>query len=153
MAKISGLNLSDSKYERENTYELLPAGWYEAKIDRAEIKETSTGGERISVGYKIQGGKYNDRFVWGSFNTRNNSEQAEKIGRQQLRTCLNAIGIKPEDFDDTDQLVGQDLMIKVKVKPAQGNYDASNDAADFKSLDGSAAGASDGGEKKTPWAK
>lgn len=149
MAKLTGLNLGSKEYENTSSFEPLPAGWYEAKIIASEVKETSTGGEMVVNTYRIEGGQYGGRQVFGRMNVRNNSEKAEKIGRQQLNGLLTAIGIKPEEFEDTDDLVGKDVQIKLKIREASGGYDASNDVSAFKALAG--AGSSEGGEKKNPW--
>jgi hypothetical protein len=37
---------------------------------------------------------------------------------------------------NTDQLIGYDLKIKVTVKPAQGDYDASNSVSGWAAIEG-----------------
>jgi hypothetical protein len=64
-------------------------------------------------------------------NIKNPNPQAEEIGRQQLGEIMRAIGLAK--VSDTDQLIGGSLSIKLKITPANGNYDASNSVSGFKS--------------------
>ena len=50
---------------------------------------------------------------------------------------MRAIGLS--SLEDTDQLIGGQLEIKVKISPANNGYDASNDVSGFKALKGGAA--------------
>ncbi|MGY8791568.1 MAG: hypothetical protein ACKVKR_15020, partial [Pseudomonadales bacterium] len=47
-----------------------------------------------------------------------------------------AIGLA--SVEDTDQLVGGHLEVKVKIREASGGYEASNDVSGFKAVKGGA---------------
>ena len=49
---------------------------------------------------------------------------------------MRAIGLA--SVEDTDQLVGGHLEVKVKIREASGGYDASNDVSGFKAIKGGA---------------
>lgn len=114
-----------------NSYELVPEGWYTATISGAEIKTTKAGnGQYINVKYTIVGPTHQGRIVFGMINIKNPNPQAEEIGRQQLGEIMRAIGLSK--VSDTDQLIGGTLSIKIKITPANGNYEASNSVNGFK---------------------
>jgi hypothetical protein len=114
-----------------NNFEPLPEGWYTSAISGAEIKTTKAGnGQYINVKYTILGPTHQGRIVFGMINIKNPNPQAEEIGRQQLGEIMRAIGLAK--VSDTDQLIGGNLSIKLKITPANGNYDASNSVSGFK---------------------
>jgi hypothetical protein len=163
-------------------YDLIPAGWYEANITKAEIKKTTAGtGQYIAIRYDITGPSQEGRVVFGNINIKNPSSIAENIGRQQLGEIMRAIGLAK--VVDSDELLGGSLIIKVGIgKPqyelnakkelildSNGDkiikYEAQNEVTGFKSLDGaempeakkeakSSTSENSGAEKKkAPWLK
>lgn len=135
-------------------FEPLPAGWYTAIINGVEIKNTKAGtGKYIAVRYDITGPTHQGRVVFGNLNTNNPNIKAEEIGRQQLRDLMVAIGL--ESFDDTDQLVGGQLSIKLDVRESE-QYGASNDVKAYKSNGAKMAAApavSSSAKAAPPWVK
>ena len=116
-------------------FEPLPEGWYTATITNAEIKTTKAGnGQYINVKYTIIGPTHQGRMVFGMVNIKNPNPKAEEIGRQQLGEIMRAIGLSK--VSDTDQLIGGSLSIKLKITPANGDYEASNNVSSFKALAG-----------------
>lgn len=137
----------------ENNFEALPPGWYTAKITEAEVKATKAGtGKYIRIRYDILGPTHQGRAVFGNLNIRNPNPQAEKIGRQQLNEMMSAIGLAT--LNDTDQLIGAPLQIKLKVRESA-EYGNSNDVSGYKSASGSveSAPASAPAAGSPPWAK
>lgn len=127
-----------------NNYEPLPAGWYTANITQAELKSTTAGdGQYIKLRYDITGPSHQGRVVFGNLNIKNPSAKAEEIGRQQLGEIMRAIGLAK--VQDTDQLIGASLQIKLEIRPARTDdktgktYEASNDVKGFKAVSGSSA--------------
>lgn len=119
----------------DRSFDLLPAGWYSATITAAEVKQTKTGtGSYLKVEFTVSDPA--GRKVWSNYNVRNANSAAETIGRQQLAELLRAIG-KPK-LGDTDELIGSAVSIKVKVRAASGEYEASNEVSGSKALDGAA---------------
>ena len=123
---------------QSNSYEVLPAGWYEVAITGAELKATKNAdGQYIKVRYDVTGPTHQGRVVFGNLNIQNASAKAEEIGRQQLGEIMRAIGLTR--VQDTDQLIGGQLSIKLEVKPADGQYNASNEVKGFRAIAGGAA--------------
>ena len=140
-------------------FEPLPAGWYTATINQAELKDTkANNGQYIKLRYDITGPTHQGRVVFGNLNIKNANPKAEEIGRQQLGEVMRAIGLAK--VTDTDQLIGGQIGIKLEIKQ-DAQYGASNEVKGFKSLSGSAAPAAAmpaastpaSGKAAPPWAK
>jgi hypothetical protein len=151
----------------DRSYDLIPEGWYNVSITKADLGQTKSGtGTKIDMRYDITGPSHEGRVVFGSINIRNQSQKAEEIGRQQLGEIMRAIGLA--NVEDTDQLIGGQIQIKIKIrKPtdndkANGYHDDKNEIGGWKSLNGSTplpastaapAATSAPGGSKPPWAK
>lgn len=141
--------------------EPVPAGWYNVKIHSAELKNTKAGtGQYIAVRYDILGPTHQGRVVFGNLNIKNPNPKAEEIGRQQLGDLMRSIGLAR--VNDTDQLIGGTLKIKVDVRKDE-TYGDSNDVKGYKAIDGAMPSASipaaaapapaAAGGAKAPWMK
>lgn len=153
--------------QSDRNYDLIPEGWYTVKITQADVKPTKSGtGDKIDVRYDIMGPTQQGRVIFGSVNIRNQSAQAEQIGRQQLGEIMRAIGL--ERIENTDQMIGGELQLKIKIKQpserdkAAGYDQPKNDIAGFKACEGrsaplpgvaASAPAAGGGAATPPWAK
>ena len=99
----------------DRSYDLIPEGWYTATITKADLGQTKSGtGTKIDLRYDITGSSQQGRVIFGSVNIRNQSQKAEEIGRQQLGEIMRAIGLAK--VEDTDQLIGGQLQIKIKIR-------------------------------------
>lgn len=152
----------------DRSYDLIPEGWYSATISKAELGQTKSGtGTKIDMRYDITGPTHEGRIVFGSVNIRNQSQKAEEIGRQQLGEIMRAIGLAK--VEDTDQLIGGTVQIKIKIRrateqdKANGYGDDRNEIGSWKSASGAApipvrssaapAATSAPAGAKPPWAK
>ena len=136
----------------DRSFDLLPAGWYAATITGAESRDTKSGtGKYLRVEFTLADPA--GRKVWSNYNVKNDNPAAESIGRQQLAEVVRAIGKKA--VRDTDELRGCVLSIKVKVREAANGYEASNEVAAAKAIDGSAPpkAAAPVAKATPPWAK
>lgn len=158
----------DDLPQSDRNYELIPEGWYNVTITKAELGNTKSGtGQKIDIRYDIIGPTQQGRVVFQAVNIRNQSQKAEEIGRQQLGEIMRAIGLAK--VEDTDQLVGGQLCIKIKIREASerdkaaGYNDPRNEVAGFKAISGgmapqpapsaAPAASSAPGGAKPPWAK
>ena len=127
----------DDMPQGNGSFDPLPAGTYTANITRADLRDTKDGtGKMIAIRYDITGPTHQGRVVFANLNIRNKSPRAEEIGRQQLGDIMRAIGLK--SVEDTDQLIGGSLQIKVEIEKKEG-YEARNVVKGFKALSGSPA--------------
>jgi len=141
-------------------FEPLPPGWYSSTISGAELRATKDGtGEYIAVRYEITGPSHQGRIVFGNLNIKNKNPKAEVIAHQQLGDICRAIGLT--QVSDSDELIGGQLFIKLKIREQEG-YDPSNDIAGWKSLGSSLSSADSAsapataaanGASKAPWAR
>ena len=121
----------------DNNYDPIPEGWYNVRIVSAEIKATKSGtGQYISIRYDIIGPSHQGRQVFGTLNIKNDSQKAEEIGRQQLGSLMRAIGLAR--VTDTDQLINNELQVKLAIKRDE-QYGDKNEIKAFKAINGSAA--------------
>lgn len=136
----------------------LPPGWYTAAITQADLRPTKDGtGQYVAVRYDITGPTHQGRVVYANLNIKNKNPKAEEIARQQLGDIMRAIGMT--QVRDTDELLGAQLQIKLKIREQEG-YEPSNDVSGWKSIGGSAPSApsvssssapSQNSATKAPW--
>lgn len=120
------------------SFDPIPAGDYAVTIEDAELKATKSGtGQYINMKLRVDGPTHMGRVIFGKLNIKNDSAKAEQIGRAQLGSVLRALGLAA--LDDTDTLLGGQLLVKVKVTPATDQYQAGNDIQAYKPLDGGSA--------------
>jgi hypothetical protein len=154
MAQLNETFSADALPVSDRNFEPLPAGWYTCVVNGAEIKNTKAGtGQYIAVRYDITGPTHQGRVVFGNLNIKNPNPKAEEIGRQQLGELMRAIGLAT--VQDTDQLIGGQLSIKLDVRESE-QYGASNDVKGYKSSGSAppvAAKAPASAKAAPPWVK
>ena len=135
-----------------SNYDPIPEGWYNAVINGAEVKTTKAGtGKYLNIRYDITGESHAGRVVFGMITVQNPNTTAETIGQQQLGELCRAIG--KVVLNDTDELLGATLSIKVAISAREG-YDPRNEVKGFKALKGgmpSVPSASVPSSTKAPW--
>ena len=146
MAMIPGVQgaFDANEVDPSSTFEPLPAGKYNALIFASETKTTSKGdGQYLSLTFKITAPEeYAGRQVWCNLNLDNPSAKAVEIAQKQLSSICRATGVmNPED---SEELHGIEMVIRLKVRPETAQYPASNEISGFFPLDGE-----DGGN--VPW--
>jgi len=143
--------------DNDGSFEPLPAGWYTANITGTELKDTKDGtGKYIAMRYDITGPTHQGRVIFDNINIVNKNPKAEDIGRRDLGKIMKAV--KLEEMNDTDELCGKSLGVKLKIEPAKDGYDAKNRVAAFKPSEGNASSppAPNGGKAESagvPWNK
>lgn len=116
--------------EDENNFDPIPEGTYAVEIKATELKATKDGsGQFIKMKLSVIGPSYTGRILFANLNIRNKSADAERIGRQQLGAVMKAIGLT--NIQDTDQLIGGVMSVKVSIRAAQGEYAAQNDIKSY----------------------
>jgi hypothetical protein len=135
---MASLNISLSDLPESQGYDPVPDGWYLAQIRGAELKPTKANdGQYIAVQYSITGPAHAGRVIFGNLNIKNKNPEAERIGLQQLGEVMGAVGIAK--IQDTDQLIGGVLQIKVALSKKQEGFDQRNEVRGFKAVEGSAS--------------
>ena len=134
MSNLSSYNFNAEEVE-PSSFDPIPAGWYKAIISASEMKPTRDGyGEYLSLTLQVIDGQYANRLVFARLNLKNANDKAVDIARKDLAAICRAVGVmSPKSSEELHDIP---LMIKVKVRPAQGEYDASNDVCGYKADEG-----------------
>lgn len=99
----------------------VPDGSYNVAVEKAEVKDTRTGGKLIAVQFSVLDGPHANRKVFTQYNMENANAQAVQIGLGQLKGMMKAFGHKnPNRLESTDELVGLKGVIRVKVEEDPG---------------------------------
>ena len=135
MSNLSSYNFNAEEIEPSSSFDPIPAGWYKAIISNSEMKPTRDGyGEYLSLTLQIIEGQYENRLVFARLNLKNANDKAVDIARKDLAAICRAVGVMSPK--SSEELHDKPLMIKVKVRPASGEYDASNDVGGYKADEG-----------------
>jgi len=120
--------------EPAGDFKPIPAGWYPAMVTDSEVKQTKAGnGSYLSLSFTIDENAPDgaaNRKVWCNLNLDNPNPKAVEIARRELSSLCHAVDVlNPED---SSELHGIPLQIKVKVRPETNQYPAGNDVVGFK---------------------
>lgn len=146
--KISTQDLPES----ENNFEPIAAGIYTAQIETCEPTKTKDGeGTYLKMKFKILAPTNANRVIFTNLNIVNKNDTCQRIGLEALRNLLVACEVTT--FEDTDQIVGKMVDIKVKIRPAKGEYGPSNDISGYSVASGGVSAPVQTETKATPsWA-
>lgn len=130
---MGNLNLNIDEIKPVSTdYSLLPAGWYEAWIDEAEVKTTKAGnGQYLKVRYEILEGEYANAKVFQNYTVKHANSKAVEIGLGQLSKLCKDLGMAGI-VDDSSELLNKRVMIKVGIQQGTGDYGDQNKVVDTK---------------------
>lgn len=127
------LNFDARTVNPDISFDPVPAGWYNLIIDESEMKPTNDGtGAYLALGFKILDGQYAGRKLYARLNLQNSNPTAVEIAYKTLSAIAHAVGVL--QVQDSAQLHGIPLKGKVKIRPAKGEYEASNDFSGFKNI-------------------
>lgn len=118
----------------EGTGEALPAGWYNAMIDESEMKPTKAadGSCYLQLRFTVLDGQYAGRKFWDRLNLVNANDEAVRIAKGQLSALCHATGVM--QVQDTSQLHGIPVKVRLKYRAANDQYEASNDVGGYKNI-------------------
>ena len=122
-------------YEPMGTFDPIPVGEYLVIISASEIKETQSGdGKYLQLVYDVVDGEYHGRKLFDRLNLINKNETAQKIAQQALSAICRAVGVMSPK--DTNELHDKPFIVKVGIRPATENYQATNQIKGYKTKDG-----------------
>lgn len=162
MAKLPGaFNAND--HDKMGDFSPIPAGEYLAHITGSDlIDNKAKTGKFLKLDFKILSGPHKDRNVWARLNIVHPNSQTVEIAQKELATICAAVGLVR--ITDSSELHGKPMMIKVTVKPGDGqfldsneikNYSMAKDVARPKLVAGDEPAAAEEAKserKKAPWA-
>ena len=125
-------NLSgfDAKNVEPNSFDVLPAGEYDAVIVSSTVEATSKGdGKFLKLELQVLNGEFQNRKTWDRLNLWNSSAKAVEIAKGTLSAICRAVGVlTPQDSSD---LHGKPLRIKVTVRKSD-EYGEQNEVKAYK---------------------
>lgn len=145
------LNFNAAEVEPMGDYTPIPAGEYIAVITDSEEKPTKDfTGSYVQMTFEVIEGQFKGRKIFNRLNLQNKNPVAVDIARRELSSICHAAGVlSPRD---SNELHNKPMLIKVAVKPAQGEYSASNEIKGYKSQGAVSEVVKPAVEKK-PWEK
>jgi hypothetical protein len=146
---LNGFNAAE--VEPNEPRDPLPAGWYKCVITESEEKPTKAQtGSYLQMTLEVIEGDHQGRKVFERLNLNNPNQTAVEIAQRTLSGICRSVGVMtPRNSSD---LHDKPLMVKVAVKPASGDYGASNEIKEYAEPEKKAAApASGGGAATPPW--
>jgi hypothetical protein len=146
---LNGFNAAN--VEPNEPRDPLPAGWYKCVITESEEKPTKAQtGSYLQMTLEVIEGDHQGRKVFERLNLNNPNQTAVEIAQRTLSGICRSVGVMtPRNSSD---LHDKPLMVKVAVKPASGEYGASNEIKEYAEPEKkAAAAASAGGAATPPW--
>jgi hypothetical protein len=102
-------------------------------MDESSMKPTKDAlGSYLEARFNILDGQYHGRKLFARLNLKNSNQQTVEIAMKQLSAIGHAVGVL--HIQDSAQLHGLPLKVKVKIRPASGEYEASNDITAYKNI-------------------
>ena len=130
---MAQLNFDATQVEPDTGFDVIPAGWYNAKMDESEIKPTKDGaGSYLQVRFAVIDGQYANRKLFARLNIKNANATAQEIALKQLSAIGHAVGVL--HIANSEQLHGIPLKIKVKIRKGDDNYEDQNEIISYKNI-------------------
>jgi hypothetical protein len=118
--------------------EVIAPGKYKAVITKSEERPTKAQtGSMLVLTCQIIEGPHQGVSLQDRLNLNNPNKTAEEIAQRTLSAICRSVGVMmPNESSD---LHDKPLLITVKVKPAEGQYQASNEIAGYEPVGGGGA--------------
>ena len=113
----------------------IPAGTYLAHITESDVAPLRSGnGTGLKLTFEIIDGQYKGRKVWDNLNIQHSNEDTQRIAQSQLSALCHAVNVIK--LQDTAALHMKPVSIKVVVREAKGEYQASNNIKGYEAAAG-----------------
>ena len=114
----------------------VPAGTYLAQIIESDVAPLKSGkGNGLKLTFEIIDGQYKGRRIWENLNIQHENEETQRIAQSQLSALCHAVNVIK--LQDTAALHHKPVHVRVVVREAQGQYQASNNIKGYESAGGS----------------
>ena len=133
MAQLPGVfNAKDN--EKMTDFSPVPAGWYKAEVVKSEMKNTAAGtGKYLNLQFKITEASdeaHLGRVFYVLMNLVNPNPIAVEIAQKELASICSACEI--EELEDTTELHGIEIGVRLTVKQGDANWPPKNEAKGYK---------------------
>lgn len=140
---MAQLNFDASQVQPAEAPEAVPAGWYVAAIVESEMKPTKdnhvTGNAYLELKEKILEGEHAGKYIFDRLNLQHQNPVTVEIAYRQLSSYCHSTGVI--QVADSSQLHNIPFRVRVSFKPAEGEYNASNDVKAVKHISEAVPGA------------
>ena len=114
----------------------VPAGTYLTQIIESDVAPLKSGkGTGLKLTFEIIDGQYKGRRIWENLNIEHENEETQRIAQSQLSALCHAVNVIK--VHDTAALHHKPVHVRVVVREAQGQYQASNNIKGYESAGGS----------------
>jgi len=130
---MSTLNFDATTVQPIDDFSPVPAGEYIVAITDSEMKATKSGnGEYLQIEMQVLDGQYKGRKIWDRLNLVNQNEIATRIAKSTLSSICHATG--KLQVQNSEELHDIPMVVKIAVRPADGQYDSSNVVKAYKKI-------------------
>ena len=123
------------QHEASERFDPLDAGWWGMQIVESSVEKTKDGaGQYLQFVHEVLENvhpQHRGRRVVERLNIWHKDPTTNRIANGKLRAICEAVGVLV--FKDTQELHHRPLAVKLKVRPAEGEYEASNDVTQHDS--------------------
>jgi hypothetical protein len=133
---MARFNFNPTEAPASTPFEMLKPGWYACTIIECAMRPTKAGVDALAITYEVSADRHPEvagRKIFDNLNVYHENEKPREISRRNLSAILQAIGVTS---DDTDDMLGGQLLIKVGIQAASGGYDARNKVDGYKPMNG-----------------
>ena len=129
------LNLDLRNTQADTGAEPVPAGWYVAMIDESSLVPTKSdpNNKMLKLRFNIVEGQFAGRKIFEQFNIIHSNVMTQEIAQKQLKAVCVAAGHHGM-LADSGELHGKPMRVKVKVRKATDEYEASNAISSFLNM-------------------
>ena len=115
MADLHGF---DANTVQPTSFDVLPAGEYDAVIVASSMEPTSNGqGKYLKLELQVLNGPYQNRKLFDNLNLENANAKAVEIARGTLSAVCRAVGVLTPK--DSSELHDKPMRVKVKVTKSE----------------------------------
>ena len=134
MAKLPSA-FNSEEHDDIGDFSAIPAGEYHVKVKDSDMLENSKGtGSYAKFKFEIMEGEYKGRLLFTNLNLVHSNPAAVEMAEKTLATMCRACG--KVSIDDTEELHGCEMMVKVTVKPATSQYAEANEVRNYVAIPG-----------------
>jgi len=129
---MATMNFNAASVEPQQSFDAIPAAWYDVEIDQSEMKPTKAGtGTYLELRLNIITGDFTNRKLFCRLNVENPNAVTVEIAYRQLSSICHAVGVM--ELTDSQMLHGKPLQAKVAlVPPGAGYTDPTNEVKSFR---------------------
>lgn len=134
MAQL-GQAFDSGQHDDMSNFDPIPAGEYVVQVTDSDIHPTKNkDGKYIKLEFTVLKGEFKGRKIWTNLNIVNPNPVTVEIAQKELATLCRACG--KAVIQDTQQLHGIPIIMKVRIVPAKGDYPPKNAPTGYKSMNG-----------------